>query len=242
MLKWIKEYRFYCSLAVLVFIPILSLNSSSKAAGDFNFLDRIIVFVTAPVQALVSFSVDRTARFIQSYVFLINTEKELKTLVEENRKLISSIHNFREMEAENKRLRSLLQFQDSVEGKKVTAQVIARDVTTEFQSVRLNKGSAAGLENGMPVVTHEGIVGRVLRTTNDYADVITILDNLSAIDAIVQRSRARGILEGASDFSCLLKYALRTDDIEAGDMIVSSGLDGIYPKGDRKSTRLNSSH
>ena len=83
----------------------------------------------------------------------------------------------------------------------------------------------------MPAVTHEGIVGKVLRTTPHYSDIITILDNLSSIDAIVQRSRARGIVEGQTDSSCILKYVLRTDDIETGDVIISSGLDGVYPKG-----------
>jgi rod shape-determining protein MreC len=231
MLKLIKEYRFYCTIAVLVFIPVLSLNTSNKPPGDFNFFERALVFVTAPVQALITLTIDHSARFLENYVFLVNTHSEFSSVVEENRKLLNTIHNYKEMEAENKRLRSLLQFQDKIEDKKITAQIIAKDVSSEFRSVRLNKGSNAGIERGMPVVTHEGIVGKILRTTAEYSDVITLLDNLSSIDAIVQRSRARGILEGATDYSCILKYVLRTDDIEVNDTIVSSGLDGIYPKG-----------
>lgn len=231
MLKLIKEYRFYCSIALLVFIPILSLNTSNKAEADFTFFDRAIVFVTAPVQTVITFTIDKTARFMQNYVFLVNTKRDFSAVVEENRKLLNTIHNYKEMEAENRRLRSLLQFQDKVEEKKIIAQVIAKDVSAEFRSIRINKGSSAGIQRGMAVVTHEGVVGKILRTTAEYSDVITQLDNLSAIDAIVQRSRARGIIEGATDFSCILRHALRTDDIEVGDTVVSSGLDGIYPKG-----------
>src|SRR5687767_1307445 len=105
MLKLIKEYRFYCSIALLVFIPILSLNTSNKAEPDFNFFDRAIVFVTAPIQSTITFTIDHSARFIQNYVFLLNTRKDFNSVVEENRKLLNTIHNFKEMEAENKRLR-----------------------------------------------------------------------------------------------------------------------------------------
>ncbi|MBI2711381.1 MAG: rod shape-determining protein MreC, partial [Bdellovibrio sp.] len=70
-----------------------------------------------------------------------------------------------------------------------------------------------------------------LRTTQNTSDVVTILDLLSAVDAIVERSRARGIVEGLTDDVCQLRYALRTDDIQPGDVLISSGLGGIFPKG-----------
>lgn len=231
MFKLLREYRFYTTIALFVLIPILSLNTSNKAVNDFNFIDRTIVFVTSPIQTAITLTVDQIARFIQNYVLFINTRKEYHAVVEENRRLLNTIHNFKEMEAENKRLRALLQFQEKIEDKKITAQVIAKDSSPEFRAIRINRGSHAGIQRGMPVVTHEGVVGKILRTTGEYADVITVLDNLSSIDAIVQRSRARGLIEGATDFSCILRYALRTDDVETGDVIVTSGLDGVYPKG-----------
>lgn len=187
--------------------------------------------MTSPAQKLISYTIDRLAHFIQDYVFLQGTREDYAATVEENRKLLNIIHNQKEIEVENNRLRALLQFQSTIEDNKITAQVIAKDVTNEYRAIRINKGSKMGILAGMPVVTHEGIVGRVLRVTNTTADIITILDNLSSIDAIIQRSRVRGIIEGQTDTSCILKYALRTDDIIVGDIIISSGLDGIYPKG-----------
>jgi len=235
MFKLFQEYRYYVIALLLVLIPILSLNTSGKATDpenqNFSFLDKAVVFLSAPVQKAITFSINEGTRLFQNYLLLVNSKEDLSIIVEENRKLLNTIHNFKEMEAENRRLRALLQFQDQVQEKKLVAQVIARDVSSEFRSLRINKGSDAGIQKGMPVVTHEGVVGKILRTTASYSDVITILDNLSSIDAIVQRSRARGVLEGSTDFSCLLKYVLRTDDIEVGDTIVTSGLDGIYPKG-----------
>lgn len=234
MLKFIREYRFYCMLALLFFIPILSLNTSNKAEREqasFNFLDRVIVAITSPIQTVISYTIDHSARALQNYVFLIHTRRDYLNLYEENRKLLNSLYAFKEVEAENKRLRALLQFQEKIPEKQVTAQVIARDATTEFRSIRINKGLSDGIVRGMAVVTHEGIIGRVLRSTEKFADVITILDNLSSVDAIVQRTRAKGIIEGATDDTCILRYAMRTDDIEPGDVIISSGLDAIYPKG-----------
>jgi rod shape-determining protein MreC len=231
MFKLIKEYRFYFTIALFILIPILTLNSSNKDASDFNIIERAVVFVSAPIQAGISFTIDTASRFFENYVFLVNLRRDFSAIVDENRKLMNTIHDFKEMEAENIRLRALLKFQDKIEDKKLTAQVIAKDASIEFRSIRINKGTKAGISRGMAVVTHEGVVGKILRATEDYSDVITVLDNLSSVDAITERTRAHGILEGASDISCILKYALRTDDINEGDTLVSSGLDGIYPKG-----------
>ncbi len=231
MFKLLKEYRYYCTIAFFVFIPILSLNTRSKESVQFNYFDHIIVFVSAPIQSLITYSINKAALFFQNYIFLVNTHENLSIVTLENRKLLNVIHNYQEIEAENKRLRELMQLQNKIEEEKIIAQVIAKDVSAEFRSIRINKGTKAGIERGMPVLTHEGIVGKVLRTTPYYSDIITILDNLSAVDAMIQRTRARGILEGATDFYCILKYALRTDDIEVGDVLISTGLDSIYPKG-----------
>ncbi|MEK6580535.1 MAG: rod shape-determining protein MreC, partial [Bdellovibrionota bacterium] len=78
---------------------------------------------------------------------------------------------------------------------------------------------------------NEGTVGRILRTTRNSADIVTVLDMLSAVDAIVERSRARGIVEGLTDEICVLRYTLRTDDVQLGDILITSGLGGIFPKG-----------
>ena len=231
MFKLLREYRFYVTLAVLILLPILAMNLRSAEKKEYGFIDRSILFVTTPVQELISLTIDKSVRVLQSYVFLVSLHKEYSQVVEENRRLNNTLHNFKEMEAENIRLRALLQFQEKLENEKVTAQVIAKDVSSEFKMIRINKGAKSGIERGMPVVTHEGIIGKVLKTMPNYSDVITIMDDLSAVDAIVQRSRTHGVVEGFTDSRCILKYALRTDDIEVDDTIITSGLDGVYPKG-----------
>jgi rod shape-determining protein MreC len=152
-------------------------------------------------------------------------------MIQENRRLLGKIAALNEMQQENVRLRKLLDFTSTHQLQTVIARVISKDVSSEFRALRINRGESSGIRKNMAVITDEGVVGRVLRTTKRTADVVTILDLLSAVDSIVERSRARGIVEGMTDEVCQLKFVIRTDDIEPGDVLITSGLGGIFPKG-----------
>ncbi len=164
-------------------------------------------------------------------MFLVGTRQENVALLTENRKLLNEISRLRETLQENNRLRGLLDFREQMELETVVARVIGKDVSNEYRAIRLNRGESSGIMKDMAVVTSQGVVGRILRTTASTADVVTVVDTLSAIDAIDERSRARGIVEGLSDDLCQLRFALRTDDIAPNDILISSGLGGIFPKG-----------
>ena len=87
------------------------------------------------------------------------------------------------------------------------------------------------MQKGMAVISPEGVVGQILKTAPHYATVLLITDYNSAIDAIVQRTRAKAIVEGKEENRCQLKYLLRTEDVAVGDIVITSGLGGIFPKG-----------
>src|SRR4051794_37146222 len=231
MIKYLKQYRFYIILFLFILIPVIAIDTSTRSPRDYRFYDRVIVGMTSPIQAGISWSLEKLASSFENYIYLWHTHQDNLALLEENRKLLNSIASLRETQQENLRLRKLLHFEEKFNIQSVTARVIAKDVSTEFRSLRLNRGEDAGIRRNMAVVTDEGIVGRVLRTTRNTADVVTILDLLSAVDSIVERSRARGIVEGLIDDACQLKFVLRTDDIQLGDILISSGLGGIFPKG-----------
>jgi rod shape-determining protein MreC len=231
MIKYLKEYRFYIVLFLFLLIPVIAIDTSTRAPRDYRIYDRAILLVTAPIQRAISWSLDQIVSGFQNYVYLWHTRQDNLSLLDENRKLHNIIAGLRETQHENLRLRRMLAFQERFRLDTVVARVIAKDVSTEFRAIRLNRGERSGVRKNMAVVTNEGVVGRILRTTSDTADVVTILDLLSAIDSIVERSRARGIVEGMTDEVCQLRFALRTDDIEPGDVLISSGLGGIFPKG-----------
>jgi rod shape-determining protein MreC len=231
MIKYLKQYRFYIILFLFILIPVIAIDTATRAPRDYRFYDRAIVSLTSPIQTMVSWSLEQIALSFENYILLWHTHQDNVALLEENRRLLNSIASLRETQEENIRLRRLLQFEEKLHLRSIVARVIATGVSSEFRSLRLNRGESAGVKRNMAVITNKGIVGRILRTTNSSSDVVTLLDPLSAVDAIVERSRARGIIEGMTDDACQLKYALRTDDIQPGDVLISSGLGGIFPKG-----------
>ncbi|MBS1958887.1 MAG: rod shape-determining protein MreC [Bdellovibrionales bacterium] len=231
MLKLVRQYRFYLFLLLFLLVPILSIDSTNRTPRDYRFYDRIALAVTTPFQVAIHWTLDSMVSFYENYISLWRTRNENVTLIDENRKLVNTILNLRELEQENLRLRNLLQFKENYKLETVVARMIAKDVSSEFHAIRINRGSADGVQQNQAVINAEGVIGRVLRVNEHNADVVTLLDPLSAVDAYIMRSRARGIVEGLTDALCQLKFALRVDDIQPGDILLSSGLGGNFPKG-----------
>jgi len=227
----IKEYRHYLATLVLVIVPVIALNAGGKSPADFHWFDRAAVSLSAPVQSGIRWSIETSWDALQSYVMLLSTQNNNRSLALENRKLLNEIAAFQEVAKENERLRHLVDFNAPLEGRKIVAQVIAQDVNPQFRMIRLNKGTKHGVEVGMAVIALEGVVGRVIRAGTDFSDVLSLLDSSSAIDALLQRNRVRGVVEGQGGGSLSMKYLRRTDDVQEGDLIVASGIGGLFPKG-----------
>ncbi len=227
----IKEYRHYLATLVLVIVPVIALNAGGKGPADFHWFDRAAVAVSAPVQSAIRWGIETSWDGLQSYIMLLNTQSNNRSLALENRKLLNELASFQEVAKENDRLRQVVEFNAPLEGKKVVAQVIAQDVNPEFRSIRINKGTKHGVEVGMAVISLEGVVGRVIRALRDYSDVLSLVDSSSAIDALIQRNRVRGVVEGQGGQNLSMKYLRRTDDVQEGDLVVSSGIGGLFPKG-----------
>jgi rod shape-determining protein MreC len=231
MLKLIRQYRFYLILLLFLLVPLLSIDTANRSPREYRAYDKIALAVTTPFEIAIHWTLDSLVNFYENYISLWRTRAENQALIDENRKLVNTILNLRELEQENIRFRDLLQFKETYKIKTVVARMIAKDVSTEFRAIRINRGRESGIGANMAVINSEGVVGRVLRVDENTSDVVTLLDPLSAIDAYILRSRVRGIVEGLSDTLCQLKFALRVDDIQPGDILLSSGLGGNFPKG-----------
>ncbi|RMG43369.1 MAG: rod shape-determining protein MreC [Candidatus Dadabacteria bacterium] len=136
-----------------------------------------------------------------------------------------------EFKIENKRLRELLDFKNSVKIDTVTADVIGFDATNWTAQISVNRGYRDGLKVGMPVVMGHIVVGQLSIVGPGSAKVLLASDHTSGIAALVQKSRARGILEGSGTALARLKYVVKQDRVRVGDRIITSGLDGVFPKG-----------
>ena len=164
------------------------------------------------------------------YVALWDVREENKALRKELNTLKSVTGEYREAMATNVRLSKLLRLKDSLPPPTITAQIIGRDPSLWFRTVIIDQGRKDGVEKGMPVITAEGIVGQILDTSLNFSKVLLANDPNSAIDVIIQKNRSQGIIKGVGDAYELL-YILKNADVEKGDVVVTSGMGGIFPKG-----------
>lgn len=216
---------------VFVFLGLFLLSSNLGRRQSWNPVEQIIVELTAPIQQFIHQTVRVTEGIWLKYFGLINLRNENLGLKKEVEALRMENARFREMLATQKRLRELLQFKETIHWPVLAVQVIGRDPSGWFESVIIDKGSNAGLKMNMPVVNAMGVVGRLVSVSPNYAKVLLIIDQNSAVDSIVQRTREKGILKGFSSKFCKLDYVLRNSHVTPGDMIITSGLGRVFPKG-----------
>ena len=202
-----------------------------KQREGITFFDGLFMEFTSPVQQAATFVIKTVHGVFQHYVFLVHLQKENELLRKRMAELQEENHQAKEMVLAHERLRKLLEFRERMPTSTIAAQVIGQDPTSWFKSVTINKGEKDGVNKGMAVISPEGVIGQILKTSPDYATVLLMTDYNSAIDAIVQRTRAKAIVEGKEENRCQLKYLLRTEEVEVGDIVITSGLGGIFPKG-----------
>lgn len=173
------------------------------------------------------------------YVSLIGEKEENDILKERVAALEGDIARLKEADLQNERFKELLNYREIRGMKSIVARVIASDPRAEFKSVVINRGSDDGVTILAPVVGPRGLVGKVGRTAGSSSRVILITDPNSAVDAFVQRSRARGIVVGsawdtklkAGYYLSRMEYLKGESDVNEDDVVVTSGVDGVFPPG-----------
>ncbi len=214
------------TLNIIVFSFNLLLKSS---LGDS--VTRATFFFISPVQDVIHLSLNFADELWKHYFNLISVSKENDELRKKLSMLIQYNNTCKEIEVSNEKLREYVELKKQTPYKLTAAEVISKDPSPWYQTFMINKGKSSGVVKDCPVIISEGIVGCVVASSQEYAKVLLMIDRNSSIDAVVQRTRGRGIVEGMNNNQCKLNYVLRQLDVEVGDTIVSSGFDGIYPKG-----------
>lgn len=216
-------------IAILV-IPILLINVQHKA-GEISWIMKPVFFISTSLQKIyVGFS-SQVRGTTSEYLNLLNIKKENRTLQNEVSVLKAKLVQLEEIRLENARFSKMLNFKESTREEFVAARVIGHDIIRQHSTLTINKGKLSGLQHGQAVITPDGVVGTILAIADNHAQVLRVTDRYSSLDAVVQRTRARGIVEGLSPTECQLKYLQRTDDVQTGDLVVTSGFDGLFPKG-----------
>lgn len=187
--------------------------------------------VLSPVQAVIDQVANGSTGFVRNYFDLVNVRRDNERLRAELALLKTNQSRMVELETENRHLADLLSLQDVLGGDSIAANVIGSDANGFARTLVISQGSSNGVRPGMAVLSFQGVVGKVIATSPHAARVLIIDDHNSALDAFDQRTRARGIVAGIVDDGITMKYVQRSQDVHPGDVVVTSGLDGIFPRG-----------
>jgi rod shape-determining protein MreC len=226
-----KKYQPIALAAVLLILSLVILSYSALRLSETGLLRKIVLETAAPIEDAINISFKNLHDLWKRYLFLVGLEDENRWLQRENAFLNEQINRYHEGYVEGLRLRKLLNIKEEFKHRAVIARVINNDRTTLFKTLLINKGTTEGLRVGLPVLADRGVVGRIIETSWHASRVLLVIDENSNIDALVQRSRAQGILQGAGPAGCNLKYISRVEDVQTGDVVLTSGLAGVFPKG-----------
>ena len=229
-----KRYKDELVAIALLALPFFFLRANLSDPAKANYVDRWLVQMSAPVQWLAVKVATGVSTFVEEYVYLVEVQRENDRLSYENARLVQQVRDLEEVEREYQRLRDMLILRDQLGGEKISARVIAKDISSLFRviRIRLDRGRDDRVVKGMPVVSTEGLVGQVSRVEDRYADVMLTVDEGSAVDVVVQRTGSRGILRGTGEsdnYKSRIQYLLRADEVRVGDTVVTSGLGRRFP-------------
>ena len=221
-------------IAVFLCLVLLALSLTTlktRVIPHISLLESMALSVVMPVQRLAVSVAQHLRGFWYGYLNLVQVRQDNARLHQQVEELQGQLAHYREAYLQQQRLRELLSFRALRFPRAPVAEVVSLDPSAWAEVVTINKGSRAGLRKDIPVATHHGLVGRTIEVAPNYATVLLITDRRSAVDALIQRTRARGIVVGKSRRLCELRYVDLHVDIQVGDAIVASGLGEVYPKG-----------
>lgn len=230
-MNFFRKYRFPIIVGLFVLGALAYFSfSAGKGVGRVP-AGRYLLELAGPVDRGISGAGNWFNSVWRHYFALVQAAEENDRLKKELAALKQRTVDRDELELANRRLKKLVDFKKNLDYPMVAAEVVGTDPSAQFKTVIINKGASDGVLTLMPVVCAQGAVGRVIWASPHYAKLLLLIDPNSGVDVIVQRSRSRGVVEGAPGGELRLKYIIHTDDVRLGDKIITSGAAGVYPKG-----------
>jgi rod shape-determining protein MreC len=226
---FIAKHKKFLSILSL-FILLFWLVTLQVKNGRFTFMEKPVLAISGFFERIISWPFNTVMSIGKGYVLLVGTQQENERLRAENEHLLLENAVMNELQLENERLRDVLEFKRLYPPTDVMAQVIGKESSPASSTITLNKGADQGIRKDMAVITSHGVVGRVHAVLPGTSKVLLLTDPGCTLAVRVQRNREEGLLEGKLA-TCALKYVSYYADIQVGDLLVTSGLDGIFPKG-----------
>jgi rod shape-determining protein MreC len=224
--------------SITIFIAILILVSSFFIFTNIPFFVKGYLAVkgglgevAGPALRTLSKPTNLVKYPFDTYVNLINTKKENRELRKKLEVLELENQKIPTLDKENKRLKSILNLTDQFPNTMIAAKVVGEDINNWFKCIIVDKGRDSGVKEKMPVITSRGVVGQAVEVSKWHSKIMIINDTNSSVDVCVEGKDTRGVLEGTGQTTLKLKYILKNDELAIGDKLVTSGKDGIYPRG-----------
>jgi rod shape-determining protein MreC len=217
-------------LFAVFILLIFGLLTFQSIKGKSRFIDTALYPLTF-IERAGTTVIHGIRNAFDTYIMIAGKEEENRRLLGEIQKLEQEKNDLVEARLENERLKKVLKLKTHSRNYVTTAGVFGRDPTNWFQTIWIDKGTESGIEKDMVAVTPLGPVGKVRRVLQNGANIALITDVNSSVAVRLQPSRIEGILQGSGEEKCSLQYISKETEVNIGEKVITSGLDGIYPKG-----------
>jgi len=230
-----SRYRNVTILVTILFVQVLGLAVQVKRRSGADESTRIIrlwtVSAVTPLEKAIVWCQNGLGNMWSNYIYLRGVRQENRDLKFEIEQLRLEQVRLSDDAQQARRLQALLGFKEQYIAKTVAAQVIGSSGSEQSRSVYIDKGTSAGVEKDMAVITADGLVGKVLRAYGSSAQVLLINDQSSGVGVILDKSRLQGVIKGTAVGEVILEKVMTDEQVAPGDLIVTSGGDQIFPKG-----------
>jgi rod shape-determining protein MreC len=223
-------------LLLTVTLMVVDRRTALEKRSDHSWLSGLLIEIAAPIQKAIKLPVDLLGETWTDYVALVDLGRDNEALRARVVVLEEENLQFREALVASGNLERIVQMRENFEVPLLPSEVVGQDVFPWFRSILLDRGRSHQVLSGMPVVSDHGVVGLVTATSPHASRAMMLLDRQSAVDGIVQRSRARGIVRGKGTGRLEFVFMVRGDDVQPNDVVITSGMGGVYPKGLRIGT------
>jgi len=230
-MDFLKKYGLIAMVGAGTLFALIFYSLNVPHNREANVIERGVMTVFAPLMKPVV----TVSRFFtdawDGYIDLVHVRQENQKLLVQVKELNARVVAGGEVLQANQRLTRLLEMKNSVKAPTLTATVVGEDFSSWFRTLVIDAGSSSGVREGMAVVAADGVVGQIIKVSTSSSRVLLLTDHSSGIAAVIQRSRARGVVKGRGEGLCALEFTTNEEDVKVGDMVVSSGIGGIFMKG-----------
>lgn len=207
-----------------------------QISGNLRPLSGALTLLTSPAQLSATGVTENLTSLWSSLLSLRTIQQEAAALGVRNLQLQAEIDALKEVEKENEKLRGMLNFAQTrprleLRGAQIVSRVIGEESTNYFESIQIDLGSKHGIKVGMPVVTDQGLVGRISEVNEATSKVLLLNDASSSASAILGESRLNGVVRGSTSGDLIMDFIPQGPTFKTGEVVLTSGLGGRFPKG-----------